>query len=75
MKMDISDEGWEGLQETINELAEKAYPRSDTQKLCQYVFRKPLIAIGNPLWLIGRWRSMNFCQQKPKKLESIIEIR
>jgi hypothetical protein len=38
------------------------------------VFRHPLQAISNPLWLIGRWRAMNFCQQKPKKLESIIEI-
>lgn len=39
------------------------------------VFKHPLQAISNPLWLIGRWRAMNFCQQKPKKLESIIEIR
>jgi len=62
MKMDISDSGWEGLQETINELAEKAYPRSDTQKLCQYMFRHPLQAIGPALWLIGRWSKMGYCK-------------
>ena len=49
--MDISHDAWEGLQETINELAEKAYPRTDTQKLCQYMFRHPLQAVGTPLWL------------------------
>ena len=59
--MNISDEGWESLQETINELAEKAYPRSDTQKLCQYVFRHPLQAIGPALWLVGRWHKMGYC--------------
>jgi len=62
MKMDISEEGWETMRETINELAEKAYPRSETQKLCQYLFRHPLVAIGNPLWLIGRWAKMGYCK-------------
>jgi len=38
------------------------------------VFRHPLQAISNPLWLIGRWRAMNFCQQKPDPMKSIITI-
>jgi hypothetical protein len=39
------------------------------------VFRHPLQAIGPALWVVGRWAKMGYCQQKPKKLESIIEIR
>ncbi len=62
--MNMSDEAWEGLQKTINELAEKAYPRSDTQKLCQYVFRHPLQAIGPALWLVGRWSQMQCFKYK-----------
>jgi hypothetical protein len=64
MKMNMSDEAWEGLQKTINELAEKAYPRSETQKLCQYMFRHPLQAIGPALWLVGRWSQMQCFKYK-----------
>jgi hypothetical protein len=38
------------------------------------VFRHPLQAIGPALWLVGRWRAMNFCQQKPDPMKSIITI-
>ena len=64
MRMNISHDALEDLQEIINELAEKAYPRTDTQKLCQYMFRNPLQAIGPALWLVGRWSQMQCFKYK-----------
>ena len=61
--MDISH-AREDLQKAIAQVAERYDPRSDTQKLCQYMFRHPLRAVGTPLWLIGRWSKMGFCQNK-----------
>ena len=60
--MDISHDAWEGLQEAVDQVAERYDMRTDTQKLCQYMFRHPLQAIGTPLWLIGRWQKMRWCK-------------
>jgi len=63
MRMDISH-AREGLQKAVAQVAERYDPRSDTQKLCQYMFRNPLQAVGPALWLVGRWYKMGFCQNK-----------
>ena len=67
MKMDISHAALEGLQEAVSQeavsqVAERYDMRTDTQKLCQYIFRHPLQAVGTPLWLIGRWHKMRWCK-------------
>ena len=62
--MNISHDALEGLQEAVSQVAERYDMRTDTQKLCQYIFRHPLVAVGPALWLVGRWSKMGFCQNK-----------